>query len=189
MKDLNFFEPYIEKRNLKFNKAILLYTFFTFLILAIAAYGVYNQLTIKALQADIRDRKEVAENPKTLEKVNEIKALEEEVNNFRQEVQNIVDLDQAIEERDIIGDEFLKSIKNKMPDDLFLTTFSAHGNEVQLSGISKDKYSVAEFGNALMGIENSDEFFISNIVQTEDYYKFDLNLTVKDVINDGKDPN
>lgn len=187
MRDLNFFEPYIEKRSIKFNKSLLLYALCMLIVLGIAAYGVYNQLTIKALQADVRDRKEVAENPKTIEKVNEIKALEEEVTNFRQEVQNIIDLDKSIEDRDIIGDELLKSIKNKMPEDVFLTSFSARDRDIQVSGISKNKYSVAEFGNALMGIEDAEEFFISNIVQTEDYYKFDLNLTIKDVIDDGKD--
>lgn len=188
MRDLNFFEPYIEKRSFKFDKSLIIYALLMFLILGIAAYGIYNQLTIRALQADIKDRKEVAENPNTVEKVNEIKALEEEVVNFRQEVEKIKELDKTIEGADIIGDELLKNIKKKMPEDVFLTNFGAFDTEIQITGISKDKYSVAEFGKGLTTIESTDEVFISNINQVEDYYKFVLSLTLKDVIDDGKDP-
>ncbi len=187
MRDLNFFEPYIEKRSFKLNKSLVLYALLMILLLGIAAYGVYNQLTIKALQSDIKSRKEVAENPKTLERVNEIKALEEDVMNFREEVEKIKELDNAIENKDIIDDELLKAIKNKMPEDVFLTNFGAYDKEIQINGISKDKYSIAEFGNGLTSIEDFSEVFISNINQAEDYYKFVLSVTLKDVVDDGKD--
>ena len=187
MRDLNFFEPYIEKRSFKLNKSLVLYALLMILLLGIAAYGVYNQLTIKALRTDIKSRKEVAENPKTLERVNEIKALEVEVMNFREEVEKIKQLDNTIEDAAIIDDELLRNIKNKMPEDVFLTNFSAYDREIQINGISKDKYSIAEFGNGLTSIADADEVFISNINQVEDYYKFALSVTLKDVVDDGKD--
>lgn len=187
MRDLNFFEPYLEKHSAKFNKNIIIYSAILFLILAMSAYAVYNQLTIKALQKDISDRIVVAENPRTIEKVNEIKELEEELNIFREEVTKIVELDQTIDSSDIIGDDLLKFIKAKMPNDLFITSLSASDRDIQMSGITKDRYTVAEFAKGLEEIEDLDNIFISNITQEELYYKFVLNLTLKEVITDGQD--
>lgn len=187
MRDLNFFEPYIEKRSLKLDKSLILYGILMFLILGIAAYGVYNHLSIKSLEADIKARKEVAENPRTIEKVNEIRSMEEELNTFREEVERIKELDKAIESKNMVDDVLLKTVKNKMPEDVFLTYFGAYDREIQVSGISKDKYSIAEFGKGLTSIEDVHEVFISNINQDEDNYKFALSLTLKDGVNDGED--
>lgn len=189
MKDLNFFEPYIEKRQLKFDKMFILYGLLILSIIAISVYGVYNQLQISSLSADVLDRKAIAENPTTIAKVDEIKALEAEVSTFRDEVNKIIELDKSIEAKDIIGEELLKKIKTKMPSDLFLTNFNAYEREIQLSGIAKDTYSIAEFGKGLEQIEEAESTFVSNITNTEDYYNFVLNLTLKDVTIDGNQPN
>lgn len=187
MRDLNFFEPYIEKRSLKFDKMMLLYILLMLVALSIVTYSVYNQLQINTLKADVRDLKVVAENPKTVEKVNEIKVLEEEVNTFREEVVRIKDLDATIEANDVIGEELLKSLKAKMSDDLFLTSFSAFNREIQISGIAKDRYTIAEFAKGLEDIKDADEIFVSSITQEEEYSKFELNLTLKDVMMNGEE--
>lgn len=188
MRDLNFFEPYIEKREFKFDKIYILYGLFILSVIAIVAYGMYNQLTINILKDEISDRKTVAENPQTLSKVEEIKALETEVGTFRDEVNKIIELDKSIEAKDIIGEEFLKAIKTKMPADLFLTNFSANERDIQISGISMDTYSIAEFGKGLELMEESESIFVSNITSNEEYYDFVLNLTLKDVSVDGSQP-
>jgi len=185
MKDLNFFEPYIEKRQFKFDKMFILYGIFILSLIAIVAYGIFNHLQINSLEDDIIDRKAIAENPVTIEKVEEIKSLETEVSTFRDEVNKIIELDKSIEGKDIIGEELLKEIKTKMPEDLFLTNFSAYEREIQISGISRDTYSIAEFAKGLDEIEDTDSTFVSNITNTEDYYNFVLNLTLKDVSIDG----
>lgn len=185
MKDLNFFEPYLEKRQLKFNKMFILYGIFILSLIAIAAYGIFNQLQINTLKTEIIDRKTIAENPVTVKKVEEIKLLETEVSTFRDEVNKIIALDKSIEGKDIIGEELLKQIKTKMPVDLFLTNFSAFEREIQISGISRDTYSVAEFAKGLEELEDTESTFVSNITNTEDYYNFVLNLTLKDVSIDG----
>lgn len=187
MKDLNFFEPYLEKRSLKFDKMMLLYILLMLVALSIITYSVYNQLQINTLKADVIDRKVVAENPKTVEKVNEIKALEEELNTFREEVGRIKELDETIEANDVIGEELLRSVKSKMSDDIFLTSFSAANREIQISGIAKDRYTVAEFAKGLEDIKDADEIFVSSITQEEEYSRFQLNLTLKDVMMDGEE--
>ena len=189
MKDLNFFEPYIEKREFKFNKIYPLYGVFIIAIISITGYGVYNQLQINSLTKDVSKRRTIAEDPTTLTKVKEIKDLETEVNTFREEVTKIINLDKSIEAKDIIGEELLKQIKNKMPTDLFLTSFSAFDREIQISGVSKSTYSVADLVKGLEQIDETESIFVSNITNSEDYYNFVLNLTLKDVDMDGNQSN
>lgn len=188
MRDLNFFEPYIEKRELKFNKIYIFYALCILALTGITVYGIYNQIRIGILNREIKDRVAIAEEPTMVKKVEEIKALETEVATFRAEVEKIVQLDKSIEDNDIIGEQLLQQIKSKMPADLFLSNFSAYDREIQISGISKDKYSIAEFQKGLEDIEDTEAIFVSNITSTEDYYNFVLNLTLKEVAVDAIAP-
>ncbi|MBC8588453.1 PilN domain-containing protein [Paratissierella segnis] len=188
MRDLNFFEPYIEKRSFKFDKVLILYILLFFTIIGVVAYSVYNYFTIRKLESDIDYRTGISQNSKTIKKVNEIKMLEDELTVFREEVTKIKGLDEIIESKDVIDDELLRLVENKMPEDMFLTTFSVYDGEIQIIGISKDKYAIAEFAKGLSSIEEYNEVFISNISQIEDYYNFNLNIALKDVSNGGNEP-
>lgn len=181
MRDLNFFEPYIEKRQFKFDRIIFLYFLLILCVIVAFGIGIYNQIRIGVLEDQINDRLEVTENPKIVGKVMEIKELESETLIFREEVDKIIELDKNIEETNIIGEELLYDIKSKMPDDLFLTNFSANGRNVQIAGVSKDSYSIAEFSKGIELIEYVESIFVSNINNVEHYYNFVLNLTFEDV--------
>lgn len=181
MYDLNFFEPYIEKRDFKFNKMILLYTLLGLSIAGVVSIGVYNQVQISMLQRQANDRRAVAEEPKKVQKYNEIKELENEVVVFKQEVDNIVMMDKNIEKTDIIGEKLIAEIESKMPEDLFLTNFSVTGRDVRITGVAKDSHLIAQFSKGLGFIENVESVFISNIDNAEGNYNFVLNTIFKDV--------
>lgn len=181
MSDLNFFEPYIEKREFKFNKMILLYMLLVLCIVGVAALGVYNQLQINMLQGQVNSRRQVAEAPDTVNKYNEIKELENQMVVFKQEVDNIIRMDKNIAKNDIINGDLMSEIKSKMPENLFLTSFSASGREIQISGVAKDRLSIAEFSKGLGLINGVESVFISSIDNQEGNFNFVLNTIFKDV--------
>lgn len=187
MSDLNFFEPYIEKRDFKFNKMIVLYGLLVLSIAGVAAVGIYNQVQISMLQGQIMDRRIIAENPGTVKKYNEIKALENEMAVFSEEVDKIIKMDKNIAKTDIISENLISEIKSKMPANLFLTNFSANGRDIQISGVAKDSNSIAEFSKGLGLIKDVESVFISSIDNSEDVYNFVLNTTFKDVNIDEQD--
>jgi type IV pilus assembly protein PilN len=181
MSDLNFFEPYIEKREFKFNKMVLLYSLLVLCIVGVAAIGAYNQFQILMLQNQVNNRLEVAQDSSTVNKYNEIKELENEMVGFKEEVDKIIEMDKNIATNDIIRDDLLSEINSKMPADLFLTNFSASGRNIQISGVAKDSNSVAEFSKGLGLIKDVETVFISSINNVEGNYNFVLNTTFKDV--------
>lgn len=185
MKDLNFFEPYIEKREFKFTKITLLYLLLVIVVLAMAGLGAYNQLAINNLKKQVVSKQEVVNDPKTVEKVAEIKELEAEVTTFREEVEKVIRLDENIELGDYIDKEFVAEIRSKMPADMFLTSMGIQNRDLNISGISRDTYSVAEFAKGLSLMEETESVFISNITANELSHDFQLNMTLKDVSVDG----
>ena len=181
MSDLNFFEPYIEKREFKFNKIILLYLLFVLSIAAVATLGVYNYIQIGNLQEQVANRRAIAEDPKTVNKYNEIKVLEEQMVVFKKEVDNIIKMDKTIAKTDIISEDLMSEVKSKMPEDLFLTNLNASGRDIQITGTAKDSKSIAEFSKGLGLINNVESVFIANINNVEGNYNFVLNTIFKDV--------
>ena len=166
---------------------ILLYVILVLTIVAVASAGVYNQVQISMLKAQVRDRRIVAENPDTIKKYNEIKELENETEVLKEEVDKIIKMDKNIAQTDIINEKLISEIKSKMPVNLFLTNFSANGRDVQISGVAKNSKSIAEFSKGLGLIEGVELVFISTIDNSEDAYTFVLNTTFKDVNIDEKD--
>jgi type IV pilus assembly protein PilN len=184
MRDLNFFEPFLDKRQFKFNKMVLLYILLLAVIVGLGAWAGFNQIQINALKKDVAGLKEVAENPETVKKVEEIKAFEEQTNQFRAEVERIRQLDKNIQARDIIGENLLEDINSRLPEGVFLTTLNVAGREIQMNGYATDKYSIAEFGKGLEQLPYANNIFISNISAVESYYRYNMNLSLREVLVD-----
>ena len=187
MRDLNFFQNYIEKNEFKIDKKIIYFTVITFIFLSLIAYTVYNEIIIRQEKRIVVSLRETAEDPKTLKKVEEIRIKEVEVNEFKESVDKIKLLDKNIEERDIVDEALLDKINDNIPEELFLTSLSIQGEEIHIVGISKDKWAIAEFQKGLECIDNYDEIFVSNISKQEDYYNFSLNITLRSVSDDTED--
>lgn len=181
MMDLNFFEPYIDKREFKFNKIVLLYALLILSIVGIATLGAFNQVQINMLQKQANDRRLIAEDPNTVSKYNEIKELENQMTVFKGEVDRIIRMDKNIAQTNIISEDLISEIQSKMPDGLFLTDFSASGKNVQISGVAKESNSIAEFSKGLGLIDDVESVFISNIDNHEESYNFVLSTTFKEV--------
>ena len=187
MRDLNFFEPYIDRREFKFDRMFFVYLIIAVGFLYIIGTGALNQLKIVGLNSEVNELQSVAENPNTVNKVNEVMAMEQEVNTFREEVGKIKIVDEKIKSDEIIDDKLLVSITSKLPDGLFLTSITVQNREINLLGVAQDRYSVAEFAKGLEELEGVDTIYISNISQVEQYYNYNINISLKGVMIDGED--
>ena len=181
MRDLNFFEPYIDKREFKITLPRILFGLIVLYLIYTIVFGIFNQNQIRLLEGDVNDLRSIAENPKTVEKVAQIKELEAEVMTFEEEVNKIKEMDRVVEASSIIDEDYLYLITSKMPEDLFFTSLSVNNREIQIVGISKDKWAVAEFSKGLGDIDNVEEIFVSNISGQEDYYSFSMMIILKEV--------
>ena len=181
MKDLNFFESYIEKRKFNIDKRLIYYFIAILLVLFIVFYSIFNQIKIRRISKDVAKLRSIVEDEKINKKVTEINEKKKEVAKFNESLDKIKLLDNVIEEDNIIDDYLLENITSRMPDDVFFTSISIYTDNIQIIGISKDKWSIAELGKSLGSIEEFKEIFITNISFEEDNYNFTLNINLKDV--------
>jgi type IV pilus assembly protein PilN len=184
MRDLNFFEPFIDKKQFKFNRMILLYALLFLVILGVGGFAAMNQVTINALQKDVNSLRQVADNPDTVAKVAEVEAFAQETDQFGQEVENIRTLDKNIQARDVIGDDILDQINEKLPEGVFIVNINISGRTISISGFGEDRYSIAEFAKGLEELPLSSGVFVSNITAVESYYSFNLDLELQEVMVD-----
>lgn len=187
MKDLNFFEQYIEKREVKIDKRLIYFSLSSFLILFLISYIIYNAMLIKQENQMVENLRITAENTKTVEKVESIMIKQAEVAEFKESVDKIKQLDNTLKGRDIIDEKLLDMITSRIPENLFLTSLSIHGNDIQIVGIANDKWSIAELQKGLEDLLNVEESFVSNISLQEDHFGFNINITLKDVSIDGEE--
>lgn len=185
MRDINFFRSFIEKKDFKISKNLILFTVCSFLILFIIGYAVYNTILIRQESKIVESLRATAEDPKILKKVEEIKSKEAEINEFRASVEKIRLLDSTIDNRDIIDEELLDAISSKLGDKIFLTSLSIQNDEIYIVGISKDKWEIAEFIKGIETLDIHEEIFASNISQQNDHYSFSLNIQLRSDGNGG----
>lgn len=187
MKDLNFFEPYIEKKEFKISKPLLLYSIIGTICIGLILYSGLNQIKIIKLNSKVNALQAKAENPDIVEKVLYIQEKEEEMNLFKTEVENIKYMDSVIESREIVNEEFIRNITYSLPKNTYLTSITIYENAINLIGVSDDKWSIAEFGRAIEIIDDQNEVYISNISTKEDKYSFNLDITLVEEGVDGED--
>ncbi|HLS53151.1 MAG TPA: PilN domain-containing protein [Tissierellaceae bacterium] len=186
MKDLNFFDPYIEK-GFKISKQFFFNIFVLLSILFLIGYSIFNQLKINKLESRVEEKRKIAEDPKIVKKVEEIKEQEDELKRFEEEVENIRQLNEYIDKTDVVNTSFLQTITSKIPEDMFLIRLNMSYQTVEISGISKDKLNVAQFKKGLEALEPIEDIFISHITREEDHYTFGMNIHLKEVDLGGED--
>ena len=187
MKDLNFFEPYIENTEFRIDKRTVLLAIVMFFILSLGTYTVYKSIIIRQEDRIVERLRTTAENPRTLQKVEKIQQKIVDLDEFKKSVEEIRHLDETIEKRNIIDESLLDEITSKMPKDLFLTSLSIVNKEIQIIGISKDKLSIAELEKGFEDFKDLDETFISSIYLEDGFYNFAININLKDVNGNGEE--
>lgn len=189
MKDLNFFEPYIEKKDFHIDKRLLIYPAIILLSIFIIFYTIYNQVKIKKVSQDIAKLKLIVEDEKIIKKLDEIKDKEIEIIGFRKSLEKIKSLDDSVEKDSIIDNYLLNAITSRMPEDVFFSSIAIYTDSIEIIGNSRDRWSIAQLGKNLEAIDDFKDIFISNISSEEGYYNFILNINLKDVSEDEGDRN
>ncbi len=185
MRDINFFESYIEKREFKIDRKLIYSALGLLIVLVVVALFILNAFTIRQEAAIVESLRQTAEDPKTLERVNYIQNKEVEVNEFRDSVEKIQQLDRTIESRDIVNESLLLDITDTMPEEVSLTSLSIRQGELNIVGMAQDKWSIAEFQKGLEYLNIHEEIFISNITLEDTHYNFSINMLLRGEDNNG----
>lgn len=187
MKDLNFFESYLDKRKFNMDEKLVYYWIIAFLCVFLIFFTVNNQIKMRKVSKDIAELKMVTEDERITNKVQEILEAEKNVEELKISLNEIELIDANLDEASIIDNVLLESMTSRIPESVFLKSINMYPDNIEINGISQDKQSIAEFGKSLETIDGFKEVFISDLSKEEIYYNFNINIDLKDVIIDEED--
>lgn len=192
MRDLNFFETYIDKSEFKIDRGIIFVLIASLIVVMFIFNSIYNSFVIRQKTREVEILKSNAEDIEVLAKVEKIKTKKEEVEVFSESLERIEYLDETIKSKDIIDEELLNFITVRMPKNLFLTYLNIGEAGIQIEGISRDKLSIARFEKALEDLgdlEDLEEIFIESITLEDGSYTFTMDIILEgaDLTEDEED--
>lgn len=177
MKDLNFFEPFMQKpKEKKSPKGLLIGVALGVLALVLVAFMIFRQIKLNNMKNVVASLKATAEDAKILETVEKVKAKEAEKNAFAESVKKLRELDNTITAKDKISGKVFEQVTSSMPDSIFLSTIELNEQGYNMSGIAQDRWSVAEFAAQLEKIEGVQTVFTPNIQYKDGFFDFSMQV-------------
>lgn len=186
MRDLNFFQPYIEDKKFKLEKESIFRLFIIVFIGLITLFGVWNQVRIVRLDRELARLKEGVERMVADEDVKKLLDKQKKINEIRKNIGKISKEDEKINEYDLINEELLAIIDSKLPKNLSITSISGDIYDIEIVGTAGKKDSIVKFEEKLQDTDILDTF-VSNISLVDKKYNFSLNIKLKEEEENGND--
>ena len=187
MKDLNFFESYIVKKRLSVKREYVYYLIILTFGIIMLIYAILNQMKIINLRKEIDKMKEITEDSSIINKVDEINIKRKELNTLKEYIDEIRLQYSYIDENSKIDNTLLEMLASSIPEGLFLTSVSVYSGEINVVGRAKDELLIAQLSNNLKLYKPFKEVFISSISKENQYYSFNMDISLKEVELNGED--
>lgn len=181
MRDLNFFDTYINSKKLKIDKQRIYYIVLICGTSLFIFYSLFNQVRIGLISKEVDRLKSVIEDERIKSKIKEIEEKKEELNQLTNSLKDIKLFNYYIDENSMIDDILLEKITSSIPEEIFFTSISMDIERIQIIGKAKDKPSISSLIKNLETIESFESLFVSSISKEEQFLKFILNIQLKDV--------
>lgn len=181
MRDLNFFDTYINSKKLKIDKQRIYYIVLICGTSLFIFYSLFNQVRIGLISKEVDRLKSVIEDERIKLKIKEIEEKKEELNQLTNSLKDIKLFNYYIDENSMIDDILLEKITSSIPEEIFFTSISMDIERIQIIGKAKDKPSISSLIKNLETIESFESLFVSSISKEEQFLKFILNIQLKDV--------
>ncbi len=181
MRDLNFFDTYINSKKFKIDKQRIYYIVLICGTSLFIFYSLFNQVRIGLISKEVDRLKSVIEDERIKLKIKEIEEKKEELNQLTNSLKDIKLFNYYIDENSMIDDILLEKITSSIPEEIFFTSISMDIERIQIIGKAKDKPSISSLIKNLETIESFESLFVSSISKEEQFLKFILNIQLKDV--------
>mgnify|MGYP001214350123 CR=1 FL=1 len=181
MRDLNFFDTYINSKKFKIDKQRIYYIVLICGTSLFIFYSLFNQVRIGLISKEVDRLKSVIEDERIKSKIKEIEEKKEELNQLTNSLKDIKLFNYYIDENSMIDDILLEKITSSIPEEIFFTSISMDIERIQIIGKAKDKPSISSLIKNLETIESFESLFVSSISKEEQFLKFILNIQLKDV--------
>lgn len=184
MQDLNFFKPYLGKKQEKKDEKIYFYIAYGILTLIILGTLTYNLTQIISLNRDIKDYTQKLDSPEIQDQLKEAQEISnniEVLNKYEGSLSNVAN---AVAKNDIVTDDLLNDICRAIPKDVSFKDFKIEGYTLSIKGVTHTRAAIGEFEHNLKGLSQIKTVLIDKIAKSNtvgEDYSFEMTSVLKEV--------
>lgn len=182
MRDFNFFEVYNGKK--MNDQQAKLATALTFFVAFLFVFPFVNLFIIHRAEQKVASVSALATASSTNEQKMDIEMKKAKIEELKAKYVQIKQAASEIKIRDNINDFLIYTIRDAMPDDLYFQSIVCEGPKVQIQGVAQNPLAIANFQFNLNNTPYFDVIYIPNITEEIEGYTFEMNFSIKDVIED-----
>ena len=186
MRDLNFLNSHIDNKTNLFNKYKNLMIGIIALVLILSCVYAWNVLEIHNLNVEISDAKAFVKSSDNLQKLNTYRDTVNKTEALKKYYVNINSINDKLDNVDRIKSTLVEEIAALLPQSVFIQSMSIAIGNIELSGTSETRVSLAEFQHNLKQQGIFSDVFISSInreANVKESYSFTLKCGLKGVKN------
>lgn len=180
MKDFNFFEPYLDKREISGPNVLIFYAVALVVVLGLIIYPLINVFKINSLKKSVTAMKTSLESSTIYERLDIVEQKKEKVSEMEEKSLLLNDADKIIESRDVVNDLLLNRITEKIPKEVFLKSLNLSADLIQMQGMATDNLAVACLETNLKSDKGFKDIYISNISLRDGLYDFSISFALED---------
>ncbi|AKL95279.1 fimbrial assembly family protein PilN [Clostridium aceticum] len=184
MRDLNFFEPYIQQPEKTSSKRLMGLVVLVVVAFIIVFYPVKMLYEVKALQDKVLSFNAVIESPETISKLKVIEQKELQLMELKGKEVLFNSLETKINSQTMTNDLLIQWILQEVPNDVYFDELNITENTVQVQGRASHKFPIAQIEHNLRHSTYFDEVFIPSIAYKDGHYSFSITFKAKDVTAD-----
>lgn len=179
MKDFNFFEPYLDKREISGPNVLIFYAVALVVVLGLIIYPLINVFKINSLNKSVTAMKTSLESSTIYERLDIVEQKKEKVSEMEEKSLLLKDADKIIESRDVVNDLLLNRITEKIPKEVFLKSLNLSADLIQMQGMATGNLAVACLETNLKSDKGFKDIYISNISLRDGLYDFSIDFALK----------
>ncbi|HZK57144.1 MAG TPA: PilN domain-containing protein [Clostridia bacterium] len=180
MKDFNFFEPYLDKREISGPNVLIFYAVALVVVLGLIIYPLINVFKINSLKKSVTAMKTSLESSTIYERLDIVEQKKEKVSEMEEKSLLLNDADKIIESRDVVNDLLLNRITEKIPKEVFLKSLNLSADLIQMQGMATGNLAVACLETNLKSDKGFKNIYISNISLKDGLYDFSISFALED---------
>lgn len=179
MRDFNFFEPYLVKKNKLSKKQFTLYISISTIIIVLVIVPIVNLVIINKMAKQTAAVSSILDSEEKIEEREEIYIKQNKIKELKDYYNALESINSNIIEIDIINDLFLQVITDRVPEDVFFQNINIDADSIQISGIAKSNTAIALFEHNLQEFPYFENIFIPHISINSGGYAFTISFQIK----------
>lgn len=178
MRDMNFFQPYLQEPKKVSSKSFLVLFILLAAVALMAFYQVLLMNDLKSIEDEVDEINMYVNSNDTIKRLKNVEALQKEEQDKLQIYEQMMIADQKFQLEDMIDRQLVENVNSQVPDDLFLTNVEIRDSMMVLKGYATEYDAIAQLAFNLRYANGITNVMIPEINEEDGNFNFNMTAVV-----------